>query len=296
MTWETSIIHVWWPGIETLPSYCRVEEKQPLLSFVISSFLSFTSTLGCFIGFILHCSDLVSYNVQRSSIIVSSKMTQLLVPNPAPQVFYFGSVDFISYKQGPDGRSCCSKREWLVQEFSVASFSSSCHAKLLSTNYTERPGVTETRFIWIFFSEASSKRLWDRMEQAVAWSLLVTVGFYVRCLIRFRHIFMLIHTRATFKNVTDIKNDLHLLCFIADTDASASPACPSKLKLKAKAFVLNCSDLLHLASELFCLGWSDRKNCLQSNGKGCVIVHRSVEKQLSDLWYVQPVNMDERRI
>lgn len=63
---------------------------------------------------------------------------------------------------------------------------------------------------------------------------------------------MLIYTRAGFKNVTDIKNDLHLLCFIADTDASQ--ACPSKLKLKAKAFVLNCSDLLRLASELFCLG------------------------------------------
>lgn len=213
MTWETSIISVWWLGIGTLPSYCRTEEKQALLSFAISSFLSSTLTLGCFIGFNLHRSDFVSYHVKKPALLYHPG--RLGFPNPAPQVFYFGSVDVIFYKQGPDGGSCCSK------EFSVASFSFSCHAKLLSTDYSERPGFAETRFIWIFFSEASSKRLWDRMEQAAAWSLHVTVGFYVRCLIRFRHIFMLIHKRGAFKNVT--LKMIYICCALLQTPMHQPP-------------------------------------------------------------------------
>lgn len=78
----------------------------------------------------------------------------------------------------------------------------------------------------------------------------------------------------TLRSVIDIRDELNLLCFTADTNASASLVCPSTPKLKAEVFVLNCSDLPRLASELFCLGWSDRKTCLQSNGKGCVIVHQ----------------------
>lgn len=215
----------WWPekppssvfdDLESELCHHIVElRKSRHFCLAISSFLSSTLTLGCFIGFNLHRSDFVSYNVQKSSIIVSSRKTRFRIPNPAPQVFYFGSVDVIFYKQGPDGSSCCSK------EFFVASFSFSCHAKLLSTDYSERPGFAETRFIWIFFSEASSKRLWDRMEQAAAWSLHVTVGFYVRCLIRFRHIFMLNHKWGAFKNVT--LKIIYICCALLQTPMHQPP-------------------------------------------------------------------------
>lgn len=258
MSWETSIIRVWWPGIETL-SYYRVEEKQSLLPFVISYFLCSTLTLGCFFGFDLHLSDFVSYKVQKfqNYCIIQKNLTPYSKPNSSG-ILLQNSWFYIL--QAGSWRAFLLLEERMIGAgISVVSFSSCCHAKLLSTNYSERPGVAEKRFIWIFFSEPSSKRLWDITEEAAAWSLPVTVGFYVRCLIRFRHIFMLSYTRVVFKNVTNIKNNLHLLCFIADTIASASPVCASKQKVKPKTFGLNCSDLLRLACELFCLGWSDRE-------------------------------------
>lgn len=86
MTWETSIIHVWWPGIETLPSYCRVEEKQPL-SFVISS-LSSTLLLGCLIGFNLLA--------QILSLIICRNTSLLYYPGRLSSLFQTQQIRYFT--------------------------------------------------------------------------------------------------------------------------------------------------------------------------------------------------------
>lgn len=110
MTWATSIICVRWPGIETPPLYYSFEGENSHFCLDILSLLSSNLCLLVSLGFVSSLQILLN-NVQNDPGGLS---WLLYSPNPAVQVFNCTSVDFLFYKQGPDGRSSCTDPSLLI--------------------------------------------------------------------------------------------------------------------------------------------------------------------------------------